>query len=308
LKFTVTGFASAIWSLVKGVGGTQVSVSDLTVYKGPKGLPMNLKDFIRFGGKPLDGILWFTNGCPEGYKAMTCTAIEVQMDAAYEKAKKDLQKFVVYALLKGSYPSSSGTETSKDIPAFVVKQLGMTESPAALAAALASFPLAALPGAFLSQMRIEKMAGPIVNRCHKGIAGTRMMTVLTHIRPKASNVDMLKAVRWCYARLLEAQSWTTHPLTKPDKIIELGSVNAAIESLLPNIYPKDDLELLVKKGFLSEVPVTRDFDLILWQKITSVTWPVAPIFSDGKAILTTMPFADLFDGIKDEPIGTPTVV
>ncbi|KAK4008483.1 hypothetical protein OUZ56_013622 [Daphnia magna] len=149
-------------SVIPGLGGVGLERSDLIIYRNNEGLiDETVLGLVRSGTKILDAMLYVMAGQPDGVRlegpVAGCNAgllTENDMAGNVLTGKRNLIWTIAFTLLRGHYPSADGTAIGSDIPAFMHKILGMNVSPAAVAAAVASFTLSKLDMAWMKDLRI----------------------------------------------------------------------------------------------------------------------------------------------------------
>lgn len=241
--------------------------SDITVPTRGGQDPFNLEQHLQWGGKVLDGIIWFQNGRHSSASRSINTCDESEFQRTSDLSKMALMQLVIFVLIKGHYPSSTGTTIGKDIPAFFHTVCSMNYSPAELASRVASFNLNKLPGDWVRGIPFANMGEEFLNRFSLGVAGYRLLAAFRVIKPKARTPEQVAALNWIFTRLMEPSSWKLLPITRPPLLKRLGSLNTALTSLMLEVYTREEIQKLKDEGVIAVVPAKKAGGMAIWSSI-----------------------------------------
>jgi len=274
--------ARAIWGCIHGlVVKSVLAESDITVPTRNGQEPSTLEEHLQWGGKVLDGIIWFQDGKHSSATKTISASDETEFQRTSDLAKMALMQLVIFVLIKGHYPSSTGTTIGKDIPAFLHTVCSMNYSPAELASRVASFNLNKLPGDWVRGIPFAAMGEEFLNRFSLGVAGYRLLAAFRVIKPKARTNEQIAALDWIFSRLMEPSSWKLLPITRPPVLKRLGSLNTALTSLMLEVYTREEVQRLKDEGVIAIVSVKKAGGMALWSSILKGDWKLDPIFPDA---------------------------
>jgi len=185
---------------------------------------------------------------------------------------------LIFVLVKGHWTSSKTTRMGADIPAFLANTTGMDYTPADLVSRVTSFPLVKLDPTFIKSIPYERFGNAFIKRFFMGAAGYRLLAASIKYQAIAKNESHDNILAWIYERLTEPVSLKILPLTRPKKLIELGSLNTALISLMYEVYTDQQRSELVKTGALTMIPDKPPNGINLWTIIIKGDWESEPIF------------------------------
>lgn len=281
-------------SVIPGLGGVGLERSDLIIYRNNEGLiDETVLGLVRSGTKILDAMLYVMAGQPDGVRlegpVAGCNAgllTENDMAGNVLTGKRNLIWTIAFTLLRGHYPSADGTAIGSDIPAFMHNILGMNVSPAAVAAAVASFTLSKLDMAWMKVFNFNSFPEKIKNRLALGMPGYRYLSVFKYI-PISQPLGEELARRVNLVRELNTYpaDWDMFPPTRSQLIIErLGSVNHLVGNLISQVYTRAEIAGMVR---IKMLPVFPEFSPThdRWEGFQNVQelGLVTPIFGRARA-------------------------
>ena len=144
-------------------------------------------------------------------------------------------QLVIFVLLKGHCHLSPGNDIGKDIPTFLNVVSLMVCSPMELSQRCAIFGLVKLFGDWLKKTPYHGFR----NRFSLGTTGYSL--------PSASRSEKVHS-RKTHS---EPSYWNMLSTTRPTELIRLGSINAAILTLITEVYTKEDFQKMKDDGVIA---------------------------------------------------------
>jgi len=261
-----------IMNLISDVGKLHyVAIGDLRVFGANAATPPeDVKTAMRWGTKFFDALYYFA--APATDRPAVSAGVDAGngLNEVVLLTKKRLLWTALFLMLRGSYPKSEGTAVGTDIPAFLVSIAGMTESPAATAAGLASFNLQNVPTGWIRYISWREFAPEIRQRLALGLAGYRMLGPF-----KVYNVlndapsDVKAAFEWVRHVTQAAPDFSILSATRsPEMIARLGSWNKALGNLILLAFSEEQIDEMVRIKILFARPV-RDPRADTWRSWVS---------------------------------------
>lgn len=274
-------FAKAIWGAVRpALPGQDISQSQLSIHAKNQGTaPTTPAEAVRLGTKILDALLWFGAGKPQKVNWVYIDNGEEKTDPDTTERtmilvdqRKALLKLVIFCLLRGSYPSSTGVAVGADIPAFLSTTMGMKESPDELAKKVATFALADLSMDWIKLFPVHELPSTIRNRLALGMPGYRHASIFKYIQPDLKLTDeTAMALNWMREFNRYPVDWSVFPPTRSSRMIEkLGSFNQLLGNLMVKVYSAPVLQTLLDAKMLSKMPVYKP-SADCWESIVPVS-------------------------------------
>ena len=170
LTYDLVEMGKVMWEMVsEKCTDAKLHEHDVTVPMVQGKVPKGATDFLGWGGKPIDAILFFQKA------KISCKFIEVAAPSPEDRtvrilaAQSSLGVFLMFVMVKGHWPSSRTIRLGADIPAFLANTMWMNYSPADLADRVASFSLAKLDPCFLKTLPFQNFGSAFVTRFFMGV-------------------------------------------------------------------------------------------------------------------------------------------
>jgi len=259
IKLSPDALGTLIANLISDVGQLHfVTTGDLKVY-GPavNSPPTSIEMAMKYGTKFFDAVYYFA--CETSKRPVILMGADVadKFPAEVILMKKRLLWTALFLMFRGSYPSSSGNTLGSDVPAFLVTTAGMNESPADVAAGLASFNLLNIPTSWIKFIPWKEFAPEIKQRLALGVAGYRSLGpfLVADCRPDAPP-DVRAAFDWVRHVASQPPDYQILSATRSaDLIAKLGSWNKALANLSLLCFTQEQLTNMVATKILFKMPV-----------------------------------------------------
>lgn len=268
VKLDIEVLGKVISDLIIDVGQLHfVTSGDLRVY-GPavNSAPTSVEMAMKYGTKFFDAVYYLACDPKKRPATIQGTALAEKFAEELILTKRRLMWTAIFLMLRGSYPKSGGTTVGTDVPAFLVNTAGMSESPAATAAGLASFDLSCIPTGWIRYIPWHLFAPEIKQRLALGLAGYRSLGPFK-IEPCRADApqEVVEAYEWVRAIASQPPDYQILSATRSAKLIsQLGSWNKALANLSLLCFTDVQLDEMVANKILFKKPV-RDARADTWR-------------------------------------------
>jgi hypothetical protein len=257
-----------IMRLIGDVGKLHyVSPGDLNVFGANAATPpTSVENAMRFGSKLFDAVYYFACEVTDRPAVKVGQDLGAGLPAEILMAKKRLLWTAIFLMLRGSYPSSTGAQLGSDVPAFLVNIAGMQDSPAVVAAGLASFNLQNIPTGWIRFIDWSAFAPEIKQRLALGLAGYRMLGPfkIYNVRDDATP-EVIAAVNWVKQISSQRPDYDILSATRSSALIaRLGSWNKSLGNLILLAFTPAQITEMVANKILFQIPV-RDPRADTWR-------------------------------------------
>jgi hypothetical protein len=268
IDLDVKTLGNQILRLIKDVGQLQVvTVGDLHVFgKSETELPVDVAEAMKYGTKFFDAVYYFS--LEDKVRPKISVGVDGSDTLAHDLmlTKKRLLWTAIFLMIRGSYPESKDKIVGRDVPAFLSKICGMTESPWECADGLASFPLGSINPNWIREITWSKFAAPIRQRLGLGLAGYRALAPfkIYECKPDAS-AEARAAFEWVRRVTQKPLDYAILSCTRDAAIIgRLGSWNQALGNLMLECFTEIQLQEMENAKIIFQIP-TKDPRADTWR-------------------------------------------
>lgn len=259
IEIDLVALGKEIHRLIKDVGQLHVvTAGDLHVYS-VDGVtpPADVREAMRWGTKFFDAVYYFALEAAARPKPAPGQDGMADLQAHLVAVKKRLLWTAIFLMLRGSYPTSTTGVVGADVPAFLVKICAMTETPAEVAAGLASFNLEGIDPRWIRQIEWQALAQPIRQRMALGLAGYRALGPfrLYDLKPGVT-AEVSEAYHWVKKVTTAAPDYAILSCTRDAVLVSrLGSWNKALGNLMLECFTDAQLAEMGANKIIFSKPV-----------------------------------------------------